>query len=244
MHALILAAGLGSRLKHKTVDCPKALVCINQQPILYYQLMNLIKASIDKVIIVIGYKGYMIKEYVKNTFPELKIVFVKNKEFKSTNSSYSFWKAKELVSDQSYLHLNCDNLFSFQLLKQIINSSHKNVIALRSDLKLGDKMVNVILDENRIIHMSIYNTPKANGKAFGLAKLSPKSTALLIQKLKNYILNGDLNQTYYGMIGLALKEMDYHCIMTDKYNLLEINTIRDLTFANDFVRNTKIINIV
>ncbi len=51
MKAMILAAGLGSRLRHKTTDRPKALVEIDGKPIIQYQLSNLIKAGINEIII-------------------------------------------------------------------------------------------------------------------------------------------------------------------------------------------------
>ena len=152
--------------------------------------------------------------------------------------------AKDYIKGGPYIHLNCDVLFSYKLLCSIIESSFNNIIAVRTDINLSNGMENVTIVKNKIMSMSLKNTPSANGKAFGLAKFSKNSTSLLIQKLKKYILIDDLNQNYYGMIRLAVKKRDYYCIMTDKYNLLEINTIRDLTFVNDFVRNTKIINIV
>ena len=88
--------------------------------------------------------------------------------------------------------------------------------------------------------MSIKNTQSANGKAFGLAKFSKNSTSLLIQKLKKYILIDDLNQNYYGMIRLAVKEIDYNCIIADKNNLLEINTVTDLNVVNQAIIKSKI----
>ena len=63
--ALILAAGSGTRLKHLTKNKPKALVKINGIPILEHQLKILIKNNINEIYIVIGFKGYLIKNYIK-----------------------------------------------------------------------------------------------------------------------------------------------------------------------------------
>jgi hypothetical protein len=65
------------------------------------------------------------------------------------------------------------------------------------------------------------------GKAFGLAKFSPESTDLIIEKIRRYIEKGDKNQNYYGMIREAVKELEYRGILTDKYNLAELNTLED-----------------
>ena len=227
MKAMILAAGLGSRLKHKTAERPKALVEVNGKPIIQYQLENIIKADLDEVIIVVGYKKELIQDYVQKAFPALKVIFLENKEYDTTNSSYSFWQAKELLHGHSYMHFNCDIVFSFDLLLQVLNSEYRNAIAVRKDLVLGDKMENVVLHGDRIIKMSLKKTPEAVGKAFGLAKLSQESTGLIVKKLERYINNGDKNQNYFGMIREAVKELDYRAIITDKFNLQEINTLTD-----------------
>ena len=94
--------------------------------------------------------------------------------------------------------------------------------------------------DDRIINMSLNNSPEANGKAFGLAKLSSNSTSLLIRKLEYFILKGDLNQNYYGMIRLAVEEIEYHCIISDRNNLLEINTVSDLNTVNNTISASSI----
>ena len=65
MKALILAAGFGSRLKHKTKSVPKSLVKLNKKPILYYQLKILEKNLITDIYIVVGYKKEKLENYLK-----------------------------------------------------------------------------------------------------------------------------------------------------------------------------------
>ena len=76
MKAMILAAGLGSRLKKNTQRIPKALVKIGGYPILHYQLMALKKAGLNDLVIVIGYKGEMIKEYQKKYHNNFSVNFL------------------------------------------------------------------------------------------------------------------------------------------------------------------------
>jgi len=238
MKALILAAGLGSRLKGNTKSIPKALVKVNGLPILHYQLNALSKANIKEICIVIGYKGFLIKDYInKNHFETFVIRYVENKKYNCSNSSYSFWLAKDFVSEGFYIHINCDIIFSQQLLDRVINSKYDNVIVTRSDLELTNNMENVIIKDNQIINMSLKNTAKANGKAFGLAKFSPTATLTHSKKLKGFINKKDLNQNYYGMIRLSVKEMNYHAIMSNQNNILEINTVEDLNTANNILGN-------
>ena len=65
MKALILAAGIGSRLKYKTKNKPKALVKVNNREILDHQLSILKKFKIKNVGIVVGYKSNKIINFIK-----------------------------------------------------------------------------------------------------------------------------------------------------------------------------------
>ena len=225
---MILAAGLGSRLEHKTKQLPKALVRASGKPIIQYQIDNLIKAGLKDLIIVIGYQGDQVRRFVTDNYPELPVKFIENSEYKTSNSSYSFWLAKDYLTDTTYLHLNCDIIFSKELLLKVATSPHANTIAVRKDLALTDKMENVVLDKDRIVQMTLENVSEASGKAFGLAKLSAESTKIVSQILEKYLNRGDKNQHYYGMIRQAVKILEYRAVLTDRDNLQEINSLNDL----------------
>ena len=237
MKALILAAGFGSRLKYKTENLPKSLIDVKGKPILNYQLTNLLEAGINEVGIVIGFNGKLIQEYVEKYFPQIIITFIENNEYATSNSSYSFWQAKEYIKGQSYLHFNCEILFTHKLLKCIIESSHPNIIGVREDMKLGKNMENVTLDEDRITNMSLTNTFRSSGKAFGIAKFSWESTKFIIEQLENYIQQGNKNQAYYGIIHHAVKVLDYRAMLTDKRNLHEINTLDDYLLVKKLIKD-------
>ena len=98
-------------------------------------------------------------------------------------------------------------------------------------------MENVIIQNRRIINMSLKNSPDVNGKAFGLDKFSPLSTSLLIKKLSYFINKNDLNQNYYGMIRSACKEIDYFACESNEDNIVEINTVKDLEKAEQLLKS-------
>ena len=87
--ALILAAGLGSRLLKQTEEKPKTLVEINGKPILEYQLEALLRNNIKEIIIVTGYKSEKIKHFLSthDQFKHLTITYVHNPEYGCSNSS-------------------------------------------------------------------------------------------------------------------------------------------------------------
>ena len=78
MKALILAAGLGSRLKNNTNDIPKALVEVNGKPIIEYQINALSHCGINDIVVVIGKFGNKIIDYFKKYYPKKNVTYVTN----------------------------------------------------------------------------------------------------------------------------------------------------------------------
>lgn len=101
MRAVILAAGLGSRLKALTKNKPKCLVEYKQKPILAYLLDSFKKAGIKEIAVVGGYKIEVLEQFLKERKAEVKLIY--NDKFKSTNMLYSlfcardFWLGKESI---------------------------------------------------------------------------------------------------------------------------------------------------
>jgi len=236
MKALILAAGLGSRLQHKTKNIPKAMVEVNGLPIITHQLLALKENDIIDVGIVLGYKGGLLKQYLLDSHPDIHFSFFINNDYSHSNSAYSFYIASEYIKNEHYIHLNCDIIFSDHLLRKIIESRYENVIAIRTDIELDGRMEYVSLSDNRICQMSINKFDNAEGKAFGLAKLGKESINKLIERLSKYINDGDRNQNFYGMIREEVASDHYHAINCDNSLLLEVNTISDLNVAKGILK--------
>jgi len=233
MKALILAAGLGSRLKENTKNIPKALVEVNGIPIIEYQINALQKNNINDFIVVIGKFGEKIVEYFEESHPKIHVNFIKNEIYDKSNSSYSFWLTKDYLYQVDYIHLNCDIIFSADLLNKIISSEKLNIIAIRTDLKFTNQMENVIYNnKNRIIKMGKDFFSISKGKAFGLAKFNYQSTQKIISKIDSYLTKGDKNQHCYGMIRELVNDIKYYAFNSDDFFLHEINTESDLSKAN------------
>ena len=65
MKAMILAAGLGTRLKPLTDKIPKALIPLADKPLLYYLIQKLKRSGVDEIIINVHHHSEMICEYLK-----------------------------------------------------------------------------------------------------------------------------------------------------------------------------------
>jgi len=231
--ALILAAGLGSRLGEKTETLPKALVPVRGEPILSWQMKALLQQGIGPIGIVVGHCGEKIVSFVRELFPTAAVSFIWNRDYRESNSSWSFWLARPWIGEESYLHLNCDVLFSHDLLRRLLSSPQPNLIAVRLDVPMGGRLEHVALEGDRIVEMSITRTPRSVGKAFGLAKFGTQSTRFLEGRLRHYLEAGDRMLNCFGLVREAVSILDYRALIANSRDLLEINTLEEWREANE-----------
>jgi len=236
MKALILAAGLGSRLKDETENLPKALVKINGKPPLLYQLEALVSCGINDVVIVVGYKGERIRAFIdeikkQEKFKDLKVKFVENKDYENTNSGYSFYLASEELNEP-YIHLNCDILFFPSLMKRVVESRYENVIVLDKKITLEDKMEQVILGGDKIVKMQDMLLDGAIGKAVGVAKFSPKNVKWMADRARKHFENGEMKVPCFGIIHEAVDHVDYFGMDSGEDFVFEINKVVDFEKAS------------
>ena len=123
MKAIILAAGLGTRLRLMTENTPKALVKVNQKPLVEYQIEFLKERGIDEIIIVVGY----LKEqfaYLKEKYG-VRLVF--NDKYADYNNFYSLYLVKEDLAN-SYV-IDADNyLFKNMFRDDLKRSTYEKIV--------------------------------------------------------------------------------------------------------------------
>ena len=227
MKALILAAGLGSRLRPLTDKVPKAMVQFQGIELIKHQILTLQNQDIEDITIVVGYKSDVLIKFIDENFGS-KINIIKNDLYQSSNSAYSAMLALEKKIDSDYIHINCDILFSSSLLTTLINDERKNLLAVRRDLSLTENMENIIGLDGRIVNMALRCSDLAKFKGFGLAKISKEA---LNENISFYNILNETKQkeeNYYGLIRMCLGKIEYHYLESDENNLSELNTLNDM----------------
>lgn len=129
-HAIILAAGMGSRLRPYTDDRPKPLVEVNGIPILIRALGNLAVVGVEAVTIVVGYRQDDIRSLVGDRFGTIAIYYVEAPDFSTTGSAWSLWLARAVLEANDVLLLEGDVVFESALLSRIADKTAKNVTAV------------------------------------------------------------------------------------------------------------------
>jgi glycerol 3-phosphatase-2 len=119
MTAVILAAGMGSRLVPITETRPKCLVKVAGKPILQYQIEAYRDAGVSKIIVVSGYFGSRLRSYVKR-YGSL-VECLNNDDYESTNNMYSLYLALEtLGEDEEVVISNGDVVLDASIIHGLV----------------------------------------------------------------------------------------------------------------------------
>ncbi|MBT0605897.1 D-glycero-D-manno-heptose 1-phosphate guanosyltransferase, partial [Campylobacter lari] len=146
MQVIVLAGGLGTRLKSVVQDLPKPMAPINGKPFLTFVLEYLKKQGITEVILSVSYKYELIQEYFKDEFEGMKIHYNVEKELLGTGGAIK--DALKLIQNQAYV-LNGDTIFDIDLKKLALNDS-KICIALKQ-MQNFDRYGTVNVDDRGIV---------------------------------------------------------------------------------------------
>lgn len=129
MQAIILAAGMGKRLKELTQNNTKCMVKVNGETLISRALHQLDEYNLDRIILVVGYKGKELKDYVNTISIETPIVYVENDIYNKTNNIYSLYLAKDYLKEDDTILLESDLIFDDGVLKAIIEDE-RDTLAL------------------------------------------------------------------------------------------------------------------
>ncbi len=98
MKAVILLAGLGTRLRPHTYSKPKPLVQVAGKPVLGHVMDSLKGLTIDETIFIVGYLGEQIQKYVAEQYPHMRARYVEQNEMKG--QAHAIRLAKDYIDDQ------------------------------------------------------------------------------------------------------------------------------------------------
>ena len=116
MKAIILAAGLGTRLDTLTTHKPKCMARVCGKSILEYQLESYYKSGVNEIVIVTGYKSNVIDKYIENSFID-NIKIINNIDYQITNNMYSLWLCKDILLSSDYTFVsNGDVVFDKSII--------------------------------------------------------------------------------------------------------------------------------
>ena len=127
MQGLILAAGMGKRLKDLTQNNTKCMVEVNGVSLIDRMLHQLDQLRLSRIVIVVGYEGQKLIDYISTLHIETPICFVNNPIYDKTNNIYSLSLAKEYLKQEDTLLLESDLIFEDDVLKCILDDPRETL---------------------------------------------------------------------------------------------------------------------
>lgn len=228
MKAIILAAGVGSRLGPFTENTPKCLFKLGKGLTVLERMVDIAKKNIQgDIIVVTGYQSLKIEQLITG------VTLVHNPFYQITNSIASLWFAREYLDDDVIL-INSDLVFQESLFKEIKNFDSPAFVTVDSS-KISEADYKVAVFDDRVVMMD-KGLNEFFGEYAGITKLSKNSALGLREKITNMTYNGQFGEWYEtALVSMILDEnfclnyMDVH-----QYQWTEIDT------PNDFLEAKKI----
>lgn len=127
MQAIILAAGMGKRLKDLTQDNTKCMIKVNGVTLIDRLLHQLDSRKLSRIVIVDGYEGEKLKDYIATLRINTEIVYVDNPIYDKTNNIYSLALAKDWLCKEDTLLFESDLIFEDSVLDLLISDPRETL---------------------------------------------------------------------------------------------------------------------
>ncbi len=148
MQAVILAAGMGRRLKELTSNATKCMVEVNGETMIEKSLRNLDNLGIlKKIIFVVGYEGDKLIEYINTLGIKTPIEYIENDIYYKTNNIYSLYLAKDRLLEDDTLLLESDLVYEESVLRKIVDNPYPSLVLVSKFESWMDGTC-ITLDEN------------------------------------------------------------------------------------------------
>jgi len=243
MKAIILAAGVGSRIRPLTDNCPKSLLKVGGKTILEMMISHIRECGINEVVFVLGYLQEQIKDHVKTKFPDLNVHFVTNDRYAETNTGFSLMLAKDLIKDSAFVKFDADVVFDKEILRKLLECEYANCLCIDKNIDLNVEEIKVIIEgQNRVLKASkTVNHKDAAGESIGIEKISSETAKLLFAELELMMEDGENHQEYYegAYERLIEKNVPFYALDISGLKWTEIDTKEDFITAENML-NKKI----
>ena len=239
MQAIILAAGMGKRLKDLTQNNTKCMVKVNGVTLIDRMLHQIEKADLSRIIIVVGYEGQKLIDYIDTLDIKTPITYIDNPIYYKTNNIYSLALAKDWLCKEDTLLFESDIIFEDSILQSLIDDP-RDTLALVDKYEPWMDGTCVKLDEQDNIIDFVpgkkfnFNNTKGYFKTVNIYKFGKKfSESRYVPFLDAYQAALGENE-YYEQVLRVIAMLDEPIIKAKRLNgekWYEIDDIQDLDIA-------------
>ena len=245
MQAIILAAGMGKRLGDLTHDNTKCMIKVNGVTLIERMLYQLDKENLKRIVIVIGFEGLKLKNFIYTLNITTTIEFIENQIYDQTNNIYSLFLAKEKLQTDDTILLESDLIFEDSLLKGLIHADYSSLaLVAKFESWMDGTVVTIDEDDNikRFITKNQFNFDEVSTyyKTVNIYKFSQQfSITHYIPFLEAYSKALGNNEYYEQVLKVItlLEKPVIKALRLENESWYEIDDIQDLDIAESIFAN-------
>jgi len=236
MKAVVLGAGMGSRLSEITRHIPKTMIRIHKKYIFETIIESLAEVGIGEIVFVVGYKRNELIPLIKKTCKNVnvKIKFVSNPRYKETNTMYSLWLARDHLNS-SLLYLHGDLIFSVKMLEEFLMSPSRNAILVDRSFPLDwDDAMKVISHKDKIKYISkAITVHEMDGVAIGIYKFDKRGVDELFCIVDRLIKKGVKKSWISEAMNILSKSVKIKAEFNRDHPWVDVDNLSDFNIAHE-----------
>ena len=192
--ALLLVAGMGSRLQPLTLDAPKCLTLVGGIPIIERLVDNLRAQGIKRLVVVIGHMERRIRKFLQRYRHDMQIDYIVNPNYRTTNNIYSLWLARHRVRG-SFLLVEGDLIFDASMLDGMLQPNKMAISETHP--RMNGTMVELGARQNiNLIHVGYENIDPSWYKTVNIYSLALNSWKKVEKVLNRFITENRIDEYY------------------------------------------------
>lgn len=220
MRAILLAAGMGTRLRPYTENTPKSLVVVNGKPLLERQVEFLKEKGIDEIIIITGY----LKDKFDYLVDKYGVTIIYNEKYNEYNNIYSMYLAKDYLED-TYV-IDADVYISRNFFKEAINKS-TYFSAFKENVENEWKLV--FDNEDNIMDIEIMDGIDSGYILSGVSYWSKLDGKKIVEQIEEAIARNSFKSLYWdNIVKDNVKALDIKIEKLMENDIYEIDSVEDL----------------
>lgn len=224
MRAILMAAGMGTRLRPLTETTPKSLIEVNGMSLLERQIINLREVGIDEIIVLTGYLHEKFDDIVK----KYNLIKVINDKYDVYNNIYTMYLVREYLQDAFVI--DADNYITRNFLPKVKPNTSIYYSACKENI--AEEWILKYDNDQRIFGVDIGKEgDKPDYIMCGASFWTSKDGALIAKKVEEAINKGDFRDLYWDSIAVDnLKDMDVYIEKIHSNDIFEIDSLEDLEY--------------
>jgi len=234
---------MGKRLKELTSNATKCMVEVNGEMMIHKTLMHLEKLNLNKIVLVVGYEGQQLMDYVNSLGLKTPVEYVVNDVYDKTNNIYSLYLAKEYLLQDDTLLLESDLVYEEAVIRKLVDTPYPSLVLVdKFESWMDGTCITVDEDDNitSFVSKREFDFTKTDEyyKTVNLYKFSKNfSEKYYVPFLEAYCNAMGLNEYYEQVLKVItfLGDLEIKAVKLNGEKWYEIDDVQDLDIAESLL---------